>query len=170
MFKNILKKLLLAFLVIAPLLASADDPRTAYLNEYGTPSFVSKAGNNMTLGLGSTGILKLKTATGTLQVTDSNPAEGTAATTVASSGTIDTTQFWQRVTDAGAITGVIMEAGTVHGQLVLLSVDKDASGTVTMAAESTSNACAGTGVVLAAGESALFVWDATDTCWAGFQS
>lgn len=95
----------------------------------------------------------------------SNPADGTAATTVATSGTIDTTVFWQRVTNAGPITGVILEAGTAHGQLVLVTVDKDASGSVTMAAEGTSNVCSGTGAVIAAGESALFVWDATDTCW-----
>lgn len=95
----------------------------------------------------------------------SNPADGTAATTVAGSGTIDSTIFWQRVTDAGAITGVILEAGTEHGQAVFVSVDKDASGSVTFAAEATSNVCSGTGAVLAAGEGALFLWDATDTCW-----
>lgn len=98
----------------------------------------------------------------------SNPAEGTAATTVAGSGTIDTTIFWQRVTDAGAITGVILEAGTAHGQQVFVSVDKDAVGSVTMAAEATSNVCSGTNSVIAAGEGALFVWDATDTCWSEF--
>lgn len=98
----------------------------------------------------------------------SNPVDGTAATTVAGSGTIDSTIFWQRVTDAGAITGVILEAGTSHGQAVFVSVDKDASGSVTFAAEATSNVCSGTGAVLAAGEGALFLWDATDTCWSEF--
>lgn len=95
----------------------------------------------------------------------SNPAEGTAASTIAGSGTIDSTIFWQRITDAGAITGVILEAGTSHGQAVYVSLDKDAVGSVTFAAEATSNVCSGTGAVLAAGEGALFLWDATDTCW-----
>ena len=95
----------------------------------------------------------------------SNPAEGTAASTIAGSGTIDSTIFWQRITDAGAITGVILEAGTAHGQLVFVSLDKDAVGSVTFAAEATSNVCSGTSALLAAGEGALFLWDATDTCW-----
>ena len=95
----------------------------------------------------------------------SNPAEGTAATTVASSGTIDTTIYWQRITNAGAITGVILEAGTRHGQRVLISVDKDASGTVTMAAAGTSRVGTGTACVIAVGAAREFVWDNTDAIW-----
>lgn len=96
----------------------------------------------------------------------SNPADGTAASTIAGSGTIDTTIFWQRTTAAGAVTGIILEAGTEHGQAVFVTHDKDAAGSMTFAAEATSNVCSGTGAVLAAGEGALFLWDATDTCWA----
>jgi len=95
----------------------------------------------------------------------SNPAEGTAATTVASSGTIDTTIYWQRITNAGEITGVILEAGTRHGQRVLISVDKDASGTVTMAAAGTSRVGTGTACVIAVGAAREFVWDNTDAIW-----
>lgn len=102
---------------------------------------------------------------GSLFIPKSNPAAGTAATTVAGSGTIDTTEFLQRVTDAGAITGVILENGTAHGQIVFVLVDKDASGSVTFAAEATSNVCSGTSAVIAAGEGAMFIYDATDTCW-----
>ncbi len=102
---------------------------------------------------------------GVLAAPRSNPASGTAATSTSTSGTIDTTIFYQRVTDAGAITGVILEDGVVNGQLLFLVVDKDASGSVTMAAEATSNVCAGTAVVIAAGEGALFIYDSTDTCW-----
>lgn len=131
---------------------------------------LARSNNNLRLSTGGTGTMLFNMTSGTAAVPVSNPANGTAATTVAGSGTIDTTQMWQRVTNAGAVTGIIMEAGTQHGQLALLSVDKDASGTLTMDAEATSNVCAGTTVVIAAGESALFVWDATDTCWAGFQT
>ena len=98
----------------------------------------------------------------------SNPADGTAATTITNSATIDSTVFWQRVTQAGAVTGIIIEAGTAHGQQVFVSVDKDAGGSATMAAEATSNVCSGTGSVIAAGEGALYIWDATDTCWSEF--
>lgn len=118
------------------------------------------------IGIFTADIERLKIdGAGSLYAPRSNPAAGTAATTVAGSGTIDTTIFWQRVTNAGAITGVILEAGTAHGQIALVTVDKDASGSVTMAAEATSNVCSGTGAVIAAGETAMFIWDATDTCW-----
>ena len=102
---------------------------------------------------------------GSLFLPLSSPAAGTAATTIANSATIDSTIFWQRVTNAGAVTGIIIEAGTAHGQIVLVTVDKDAGGSVTMAAEATSNVCSGTGAVIAAGESAMFIYDLTDTCW-----
>lgn len=137
--------------------------------------FVTTGAYHMTLGAAGTGnvsifsdgVAKTKYLTGGSLVNPvSNPAESVAASTTASSGTIDSTIFWQRVTDAGAITGVILEAGTTHGQFVYVSVDKDAAGSVTFAAEATSNVCSGTGAVLAAGEGALFIWDATDTCWA----
>lgn len=95
----------------------------------------------------------------------SNPAAGTAPNGILAAGTIDSTIFWQRITSAGAVTGVILEAGTAHGQNVYLSLDKDAVGSVTFAAEATSNVCSGVSAVLAAGEGALFLWDATDTCW-----
>lgn len=123
---------------------------------------------NKTLELGSrgTGEVRLNLPSATLRVPVSNPGVGVAATTIAGSGTIDTTLFWQRVTNAGAVTGIILEAGVNHGQLVLVSVDKDAVGSLTMAAEATSNVCSGTAGVLAIGGGALFVWDATDTCWA----
>lgn len=136
--------------------------------------FVTKSAFNMTIGASGTGavnimsdgVFKTRYLTGgTLVNPVSNPAVGAAASTTASSGTIDSTIFWQRVTDAGAITGVILEAGTAHGQFVYVSVDKDAAGSVTFAAEATSNVCSGTSAVLAAGEGALFIWDATDTCW-----
>lgn len=131
----------------------------------GTPSMISTSTSGLTVGISSTGFLRLFTGAGALQIPVSNPAEGTAATTVASSGTIDTTIGWQRITNAGAITGVILEAGTVHGQLVIISVDKDASGTVTMAAAGTSRVGTGTACVIAVGAARMFIWDATDAIW-----
>lgn len=121
--------------------------------------------NNLTIGANGAGFLRLYCGSGALQFPISNPAQGTAATTVASSGTIDTTQTWQRITNAGAITGVILEAGTVHGQICIVSVDKDASGSVTMAAAGTSHVSTGTGCVIAIGAGRIFIWDATDAIW-----
>lgn len=154
------------WLMLSLLLPAVAFAQTAFLDTKGTPMLMAKDNNSLTVGTAGTGTLNIRLASGTARIPISNPAAGTAATTIATSGTIDTTQFWQRITDAGAVTGVIMEDGLVHGQMVLISVDKDAVGSVTMAAEATSNACNGTAVVLTAGAGALFVYDATDTCWA----
>lgn len=148
-------------LLLLPILVQAQVIQTE------SATFVKSPGNDtLELEPGGTGMLQVNLHNTSARFPISNPAAGTAATTVASSGTIDTTLFWQRVTNAGAITGVIMEAGTAHGQMVVVSVDKDAVGTVTMAAEGTSNVCSGTGGVLAIGGGGTFIWDATDTCWA----
>lgn len=137
----------------------------AFLDLSGTPMLMSTGAYDLTVGCNGAGYLRLYMGTGTMQVPVSNPAQGTAATTVAGSGTIDTTQYWQRITNAGAITGVILEAGVVHGQKVLISVDKDASGTVTMAAAGTSRVGTGTACVIAVGAAREFIWDATDAIW-----
>lgn len=137
----------------------------ANFDKNGTGGIISDSGKNLTVGIGSTGFLIVHPGTGSVRLPVSNPAEGTAATTVATSGTIDTTQLWQRITNAGAITGVILEAGTVHGQLLIVSVDKDASGTVTFAAAGTSRVGTGTACVIAVGAARPFIWDNTDLIW-----
>lgn len=136
--------------------------------------FVTTGAYNMTVGAAGTGSVSLVsdgvtktryTTGGSLFNPVSNPANTVAATTVAGSGTIDSTIYWQRVTNAGAISSIVLEAGTENGQFVYVTVDKDAVGSVTFAAEASSNVCSGTSAVIAAGEGALFIWDATDTCW-----
>lgn len=136
-----------------------------FIDMVGTPMIMATGTNNLTIGCNGAGLLRLYCNGGSLVYPISNPAAGTAATTVASSGTIDTTVGWQRITNAGAITGVILEAGTVHGQLLFLSVDKDAVGSVTMAAAGTSRVATGTGCVIAIGAGRIFIWDATDAIW-----
>lgn len=131
----------------------------------GTPSIIAAGNKSLSIGCAGTGLLNLVCIGGGLAYKISNPAEGSAATTVASSGTIDTTIGWQRITNAGAITGVILEAGTTHGQLCIVSVDKDAAGTVTMAAAGTSRVGTGTACVIAVGAARMFIWDATDAIW-----
>ena len=127
-----------------------------------SPSLLALNNKDLSIGAPGTGLLKIF---GTMRYPISNPAQGTAATTVAGSGTIDTTVGWQRVTNAGAITGVILEVGTVHGQICIITVDKDASGSVTMAAAGTSHVGTGTGCVIAVGAGRIFIWDATDAIW-----
>lgn len=131
----------------------------------GTPSFLTSGNQNMAVGCTGTGVLSVFCNGGNLRFPISNPAEGSAATTVASSGTISTTNLWQRITNAGAITGVILAAGVAHGQIVIISVDKDASGTVTMAAAGTSRVGTGTACVIAVGAARAFIWDNTDLIW-----
>ena len=131
----------------------------------GTGGINSSAGKDLAIGLGSTGFIKVVTNGGALQLPTSNPAEGTAATTLASSGTIDTTIGWQRVITAGAVTGVILEAGTVHGQICIVTSDKDSAGSITMAAAGTSRVGSGTACIIIAGGGRIFIWDNTDAIW-----
>lgn len=128
----------------------------------GTPSLMATDGDE--LSIGSTGNEPCNHF-GIPTVAEVTPANGSAATTVAGSATIDTSNYWTRITNAGAITGIILEAGVKNGQKFLLTVDKDAVGSVTFAAAGTSNVGGGTGVVITAGSSREFIWDATDACW-----
>lgn len=168
--KNLVKGItafVVGMLVSIPIFVMADiTGANALLDLTGTPSLVALGNNPLVIGTSGTGMLKINLDAAGVQIPVSNPADGTAATTVAANGTIDTTKFWQRTTNTAARAGIILEAGTVHGQLVFISVDKDASGTFTMDAEATSNVCGGTASILNIGGGGLFVWDATDTCWA----
>jgi len=68
-----------------------------------------------------------------------------------------------RVTNGGAVTGIIMQAGTVDGQVII--VENDAAATVTMAAAGTSNVANGVTCVIAALACCLFVWNSTTALW-----
>lgn len=68
------------------------------------------------------------------------------------------------VTSGGATTGVIMQAGTVHGQIVYI-VNTDSSFSVTFAAAGTSLVANGTGAVIAAVTMKGFVWNAITNRW-----
>lgn len=158
-----MKRLISLLFLLLPLLAQAQVEVTA------GATYLKSAGNStLELQPGGTGSLKINLLTNTMEANISNPLAGTAATSIATGNTIDTTQFWQRITTAAAATGVIAEAGVAHGQLLIISLDKDAAGTpplITFAAEATSNVCTGTAAVFLAGAGRIFIWDATDTCW-----
>lgn len=76
--------------------------------------------------------------------------------------TIDTSGFVIAVDPNGARTGTILEAGIADGQIILLL--NEGGETITFAAAGTSNFAPGA-VALAAGNSALCVWDATNSKW-----
>lgn len=89
----------------------------------------------------------------------------TAAVT-ASSGTITTSGVTEaRVAPAGAITGVILQAGTFAGQEVTVVNESAAVNTVTFAAAGTSNVADGTSAVVPGLASQRFIWDSGTSRW-----
>lgn len=87
----------------------------------------------------------------------SSPAVGTG-------GTIDTTNVGvAKVTPAGAVTGVILEAGIKDGQEV--TVMNQSGSSITFAAYATSNVASGTACVIAATTAKRFVWDSVAAAW-----
>lgn len=129
----------------------------------GTPQVLAINSKGLTIGA-SAGALRLHATSVVNPV--SSPVEGTAAATVAGSGTITVSSEWHRVTTAGAVTGIILSAGTVHGQKLTITLDKDAGGTLTFAAAGTSRVGTGTSCVIAVGGLKTFRWDNTDLIWA----
>ncbi len=138
---------------------------SADLDLDGTAGLIANGANNLTVGAAGTGRY-LELTGGGKQVPISDPIEGTAATSVAGSGTITPTTYWNRLTTAGAVTGVIVAVGTHHGQEIVLTLDKDAGGTITMATAATSHVGTGTGCVIPVGGRKTLIWDNTDLIWA----
>lgn len=68
-----------------------------------------------------------------------------------------------RVAPAGAVTGVILQAGSLGGQQVI--VINESANSVTFAAAGTSNVADGTGCVIAANKSAAFHWSTGTSRW-----
>lgn len=70
-----------------------------------------------------------------------------------------------RVTAAGAVTGIILTAGTTPGQFLMVIHEGAAANTLTMAAAGTSNVAAGATCVLSGLAAHLFVWDSITALW-----
>src|SRR6266851_3110365 len=81
---------------------------------------------------------------------------GTVVTLV-NGNTISATPGVVRVTAAGAITGVIVTAGTKGGQLLIIINEAAAASTLTMAAAGTSNVAAGVTAILSGLAAHIFV-------------
>jgi len=76
---------------------------------------------------------------------------------IATSGTINTAGLmFSKVTTAGAVTGVILQAGTQQGQPVI--VVNTSANSITFAAVGTSNVADGVSDVIAANTSARYSW------------
>lgn len=79
--------------------------------------------------------------------------------------TVGQNQSVVRVTAAGAVTGIILTAGTQAGQLLYVIHEGSAANTLTMAASGTSNVAAGTTCVLSGLAAHIFVWDSITSLW-----
>lgn len=97
-------------------------------------------------------------------VFDGTRSDVTSATAdaVASDGTITTAGVTvARVLPAAAVTGVILEAGTVDGQVVrVVNENTTSADSVTFAAVATSNVADGTSDVIDGLAGATYVWNA----------
>ena len=88
------------------------------------------------------------------------------AQTIAGSGTINHNNCGAaNVNAAGAVTGIIIQAGTVQGQTLDIFVTSAAANTLTMAAAATSNVADGTSTVLAGLRAYRFIWDVASARW-----
>jgi len=68
-----------------------------------------------------------------------------------------------RCAPSGAVTGIILQAGTSRGQYCV--VENNSAFTITFAASGTSNVADGVSDVIAANTCRLFVWDANTNLW-----
>lgn len=123
--------------------------------------------------IGATNVITLRNRGGALLGLNGTVTLGqsTAAQSVATSGTIQTTQGTSpnivtlgvaRVTTAGAVTGVIMLAGTASGQFICIV--NESANSITFAASS-SNVSTGSSCVIAANMAKSFFWDSTNSLW-----
>lgn len=91
-------------------------------------------------------------------------APSASSPAITNNGTIDTTNVGlAKVTPAGAVTGIILEAGIVDGQEV--TVANQSGSTVTFAAYATSNVASGTSCVIAGATAKRFVWESVAAAW-----
>ena len=84
-----------------------------------------------------------------------------SAGAVATNSTINTSGFSAaRAVPAGAVTGVILQAGTVQGQEFILMNESTTNGnSITFAASGTSNVTGGASVAVAGNASRTFIWN-----------
>jgi hypothetical protein len=90
----------------------------------------------------------------------------TTAVVTATSGTITAAAVGvSRVAPAAAITGVILQAGTISGQQVVVINESVAASTITFAASGTSHVADGVSDVIAGLTARTFVYDTGTSLW-----
>jgi hypothetical protein len=97
-------------------------------------------------------------------VVTSTPATAQALSGNDGTITLPTAGFTKEITNDGNQTGVIIAAGSVDGQLLVL-FNSTATNTVTMATAATSNVANGTSCVIRGLEAAMFIWDSGAARW-----
>jgi len=94
------------------------------------------------------------------------PAQSATAVAIANAGTIATANIGvSRVSPTGAVTGVILAAGTIPGQLCFVVNEAAQANPVTFAASGTSNVSDGVNDMLYGGQARLYVWDSGTSLW-----
>lgn len=89
-----------------------------------------------------------------------------AAQVVATGNTINTAALsTARTAPAGAVTGVILQAGVAPGQEVTVINESVAANSITFAAAGTSNVADGVSDVIAGLQARTFIWDASTLLW-----
>jgi len=89
-----------------------------------------------------------------------------AQQTIAGSGTINHNNCGiVNVTAAGAVTGVILQAGTTNNQTLDIINTQAGANTITFAAAGTSNVADGATTVMAGLRMYRFAWDVTSARW-----
>lgn len=79
--------------------------------------------------------------------------------------TVAAGQSCVRVTAGAAVTGIILAAGTLAGQLLTVIHEGAAANTITFAASGTSNVADGASDVITGPSARTFVWDAVTALW-----
>ena len=97
--------------------------------------------------------------------TRSIQAEGLSGSsqTLTTGGTITIGNPVNRTSNAGAVTGMILTAGSINGQQV--TIINTSAGSVTFAASGTSNVADGTSDVIAANAAGRYVWNGPTSLW-----
>lgn len=92
--------------------------------------------------------------------------ESSTAFAVGTGGTIPTAGLYtSRVAPAGAVTGVILQAGQYPGQEVMIINESIAANTITPAVAGTSHIADGVSGVIAGLTAKGYVWDSVTALW-----
>lgn len=103
---------------------------------------------------------------GNAVITSLFTAQSASAPAIANNGTVTTTNVGvARVAPAGAVTGIILQAGTGAGQMCTVINESAAANSLTMAAAATSNVADGVSCVIPGLTQKTFVWDFSTSRW-----